>query len=83
MGTQETSGEQQYLEPHPILLYDIRFEHIHTDAGHLYIGHIEHDSKQRLSHIHNRIDATKTSDDNGSRVEEQREYYFNARIPLV
>ena len=83
MGTQETSREQQYLEPHPLLLYDIRIEHLYTDAGHLYIGHIEHDPEQRLSHVHNRIDAKKASDDNGSRVEEQREYYFNAGIPLV
>ena len=57
MGTQETCGEQQYLEPHPLLLYDLRIKHLYTDAGNIHVGHIKHDQEQRLGHLHNRADA--------------------------
>ena len=83
MGTKETRGEQQYLEFDPLLLYNIRIEHLHPDVGHFHLGNIEHDPEQRSSHLHYRTNAKKTSDDHGSGVEVQREYNFNARIPLV
>ena len=64
-------------------MYDIRVKHLHPDACHFHLGHIEYDQEQRPSHLYNRADAKKASDDYGSRVKMQREYYFNAGFSLV
>ena len=83
MGTQENCRVQQYLKPHPLLWYHIRIEHLYSHAGHLHVGVIKHDPEQRSSHLHNRVDAKKTSNNHGSRLEVQREYHKLAGISMV